>query len=65
MLSYLGQAEFAAEIACGLGIAGIARAAGLGAAVLACAALFGAAVVLVVLSAARGGPPTADGSGSD
>ena len=59
VLSYLGQAEFGAEIVCGLGIAGIARAAGLGAALLACAALFAATVVLVVLWAARTGPPTA------
>lgn len=62
VLSYLGQAEFGAEIVCGLGVAGIARTAGLGAALLACAALFAAAVVLVALWAARSGPPTAEGS---
>ena len=47
VLSYLGLAEFAAEICCGLGIAGVARSAGMGWALAGCAALFAAAVALV------------------
>jgi MFS family permease len=47
VLSYLGQAEFAAEICCGLAIAGIARWAGMAAALGAAAALFAATVALV------------------
>jgi MFS family permease len=52
VLSYLGQAEFAAEISCGLVVAGIARSMGMGAALGTCAGLFAAAVALVGLWAA-------------
>jgi MFS family permease len=63
VLSYLGQAEFAAEILCGLAIAGTARSAGMGSALLACAVLFATAVGVVGLWAARGGQPTTRLSG--
>jgi hypothetical protein len=53
VLSWLGQAEFAGEICCGLAVAGVARWAGMRAALGVCAALFAAAVALVRLWAAR------------
>jgi MFS family permease len=53
VLSYLGLAEFAAEICGGLAIATIARSAGMGPALAACAGLFAAVVALVALWAAR------------
>lgn len=53
VLSYLGQAEFAAEICCGLAVAGVAGSAGVGAALATCAGFFTAAVALVALWAAR------------
>ncbi len=48
VLSYLGQAEFAAEISCGLALAGVAHSSGMSPALAACAGLFAAAVVVVV-----------------
>lgn len=53
VLSYLGQAEFAAEICCGLAIAGVARSAGMASALVACAGLFAAALALVTLWTAK------------
>jgi predicted MFS family arabinose efflux permease len=49
VLSYLGQAEFAAEISCGLALAGIAHSSGMSPALAACAGLFAAAAVAVGL----------------
>jgi hypothetical protein len=45
--SFLAQAEYAGEIACGLAIAVIARLAGLSAALLTCGALFALTILLI------------------
>ena len=57
--SFLAQAEYVGEIACGLAIALVARLAGLSSALVSCGALFAVAIVLV---GRLGNPGTAGGA---